>query len=895
MAGRIWGTLLGLWLWLLAPAAIAQAACLDISAVTQRADPWECLETLEDAEGSLSLAAALARPGWARARPRQMGARQARGAVWFKLSVANDGPQALTRWLEVGFLRLEHVDVYRVDERSLDVQASWMGGTSRALAEQPILGRQALFPVVLSPGEVAMFVVRVQTRNIYRPTVVLWEPLSYRSHEESLNLKQLVPISALLLLGLFLLAIGIAFRYCSFIYLAAWIALLALHEFAFQGYLYRYLWPQGGELVACAPLVLALLATLAGGVFFCKALCLRRLQPWNHLFGVFFTSGVCLVVAVSFADSFVVRQLCAYFFAIVFAFGWPAAMLAAWRHRLPELGWYLLPLLLHWMLLGLRLLALSGGAPELEPDNAELSLSLIAVSALLLMLALFRQYRRTTQDLQAAQRAAMQAKADQNLRLEWAVTERTQALEQALIAAKEAGRIQKEFLARLNHDLRSPLAAIMGYADLIVAGHWNHLEHGRAIQRSARRQAVLLEKLIHYVQEQSQVDVLRPEPTYLLSLLYGAARNAERQAHERGNTFRLKLNDALPAVIDVDAVRLCQILENMLANAAKAARLGRVELRVNALSLPGAGTPTRLVLAVHDTGPGIPQDRLGRLLAPFHGGHGLENRDATRLGLAIVRQWVRRMRGQVTVSSVVGQGTRLQVTIPVKPVKESAVSRKNLLLDDLPASDVDGTDCLVWIVEDSEAVREMLRAEIASLGFDVVVLSDGDEALTRIALPETARPHLILTDMAMPGSDGRKVLERARGRWPDIPVLLLTGTLGPAAGEADGFSAVLLKPASRAALRREMVQLLNLDKNAPGEKAEIAEAERPAADCLSAACGLARLGAMSELSEWAAQAALSCPPWRPFFEHLKALADQGDLNGCRLLLAGQRPLEQEVA
>jgi CheY-like chemotaxis protein len=174
----------------------------------------------------------------------------------------------------------------------------------------------------------------------------------------------------------------------------------------------------------------------------------------------------------------------------------------------------------------------------------------------------------------------------------------------------------------------------------------------------------------------------------------------------------------------------------------------------------------------------------------------------------------------------------------------------------------------------------MLCTELGGLGFTVVPISNGQEALVRLNQPETKVPDFILTDLQMPFADGRAVLKAARAKWPEIPVVLLTATHDLERHGDDGFSEILPKPVSLTLLRQSVARLLGLQ--ATGQNPEVDDLRPvmvyPDQKYLDEALLLIRLGAISDLVDWATALAENHPQWSTFAECAKALADRGNLK-----------------
>jgi CheY-like chemotaxis protein len=181
-------------------------------------------------------------------------------------------------------------------------------------------------------------------------------------------------------------------------------------------------------------------------------------------------------------------------------------------------------------------------------------------------------------------------------------------------------------------------------------------------------------------------------------------------------------------------------------------------------------------------------------------------------------------------------------------------------------------------VEDSHIIRNMLCTELLGLGFVAVPIANGQEAIDRISLAEVKQPDLILTDLQMPFANGHAVLRGARVKWPDMPVVLLTATPDLASNNNAGFSAVLPKPVSLTLLRQSLARLLELEIALPDDEALPVAMAYPDQQYLDQALTLIRMGAISDLVDWATALAEKHGQWSTFAQWAKDLADRGNLK-----------------
>ena len=870
----------------------AAAQVLSLSAGAAREDPGPLLEVLPDAAEGLSPVEALAQPGWLAATPQWLRPGAARGirprSMWLRLRLSNPSPEVLARWVVLGSSRVEDVRAFALDADGQTVRDAWISGTDHPLGQRPVQGLKNIFPFTLQPAQEVVFLARVRMRPLIQLELSVWNPLAYREEEARDGLLLLVPQGAVLALSAYFLLLAWTRRERLFALFALWVLLTSLFQLGNHGFLYRYVLPEGGEIVARLRVLLGSLSTGYTLLFLYWALDFRRLPAWSRFYRASVLAFAALSLLLLWADVYAVALAVTMLFFAVQVFT-PLSMWSAWRHGLPRFRYSLVPFALWWGSTVLRLTQFLGVA-QLPPGLSELPVLTTLANVALVMHVVVSHYLGTVRDKFAAQAALLQARDEEQARLELAVAERTQALQAALIAAKDANEAKNDFLARVSHDLRTPLTSIMGYAGLVSGSGGREAEHGRVILHSAQHLLALLNDLIDYARGGVQPAALQVAPTYTAALLEGLAAEGRALAARQDNRFEFRVRGTLPPAVEADAKRLRQVLQNLLGNAAKFTRGGEVVFEVQVSAVPDGGGRRWFHFTVSDTGPGIDPEVLPHLFEPFQRTRAADRPEGLGLGLAIAKTWVERMGGHIDAQSRPGEGATLQVELPLRPVAEDAIAFPQRMLAQERLPEFDGGGRRLWVVEDSAAIREMLCAELEGLNFEVLALADGAQAVRVLCEAPKPAPDLVLTDLQMPGVDGHGVRAAVHGRWPALPVVLLSAALESSVRAEHGFAAVLGKPVSRAHLRTTLAGLLGLPLGVAGE--EPAPAQRlqpPAPEYLEELTRLVRLGAVSDVADWAAELAAAHAPWRAFLEQLRRLADAGDLKGCERLLAQAEP------
>jgi signal transduction histidine kinase/CheY-like chemotaxis protein/HPt (histidine-containing phosphotransfer) domain-containing protein/HAMP domain-containing protein len=422
------------------------------------------------------------------------------------------------------------------------------------------------------------------------------------------------------------------------------------------------------------------------------------------------------------------------------------------------------------------------------------------------------------------------------------------ALEEELLRAREAAegadRAKSAFLAMMSHELRTPLVAVTGTLEVLALGELEDEQRERVdvAARSARSLLAVIGDVLDFSKIEAGHLEIVTAPSALPRLVRELAAQHADGAAAAGLTLDVVLDDALAPAHEVDAVRLRQVLGNLVGNAIKFTASGGVRVVVET---DGGATTQRVVILVQDTGIGVSAADQGRLFAPFTQAStdAARRSDGTGLGLVISRQLVDAMGGTLTMRSAPGQGTTMRVVLDL-PVREAqAIGPAGADGPTTPArrplptrGQAIAEGGLVLLVEDHPVNRAVLVAQIEAAGVVVDAAADAGEALQRFA----ARPYgLVFTDIQLPGVDGYELaarlreLEAAEGR-PRTPVLALTASA--VRGEADrcsaaGMDGVVTKPTTiavlDATLRRWMPHVAWPEAAPDGESAA-ARADIPA-------------------------------------------------------------------
>ena len=236
-----------------------------------------------------------------------------------------------------------------------------------------------------------------------------------------------------------------------------------------------------------------------------------------------------------------------------------------------------------------------------------------------------------------------------------------QALRESQLKADSANRMKSEFLASMSHELRTPLNGIMGYAELLQESSSDeNREFAGIVLESSQHLLELVNSILDLAKIESGKMELQRTPEPLVPLLEKIVRNYYPPAAKKGLTLTLELAPGLPETLLCDSTRVAQLLNNLLSNAIKFTDSGKIAVRVSR-----AGR--MLEIAVFDSGCGIPEDMLPHIFERFRQVDSFLTRrhQGTGLGLALVKELVGLMGGELRVSSEAGQGSEFVVSLPI--------------------------------------------------------------------------------------------------------------------------------------------------------------------------------------------------------------------------------------
>ncbi|MBV4413874.1 transporter substrate-binding domain-containing protein [Enterobacteriaceae bacterium YMB-R22] len=378
------------------------------------------------------------------------------------------------------------------------------------------------------------------------------------------------------------------------------------------------------------------------------------------------------------------------------------------------------------------------------------------------------------------------------------------ALRQAKRRSDGASREKSTFLATMSHEIRTPISAVVGMLELVMQRGGDTEENRQSI-RIAREAAQSLLLLIGNILDVARIEsgrlVLRPERAALRELIESAAMMFDALAAKKGLQFALEIDAELNVDVLVDAMRLRQIIINLLGNAIKFTDSGSVTLR--ARPQWHEGDRMMLCLEVEDTGEGIDEALQARLFRPFEQGENNRMSQGSGLGLYISRTLAQMMGGGIALQSSPGEGTLLTVTLAL-PVMEPLLPTERA---HMPVAEGGRRALDILVVDDNPAGRLLLSQQLSWLGHRPLSCSGGEEALAHLAHTHV---DMVISDCNMPGMSGYTLAQEIRRRWPALSLYGVTADARESVHDearAAGMTDCLLKPVSLAALEALLVRL----------------------------------------------------------------------------------------
>ena len=383
-------------------------------------------------------------------------------------------------------------------------------------------------------------------------------------------------------------------------------------------------------------------------------------------------------------------------------------------------------------------------------------------------------------------------------------------LEKAKQYAEDLLHSREKMMLTISHDIRAPLSSIIGYIDLLMRRHPDERQqyYLENMSGSASHILSLVNDLLDFHRlESGQMEIQRVP--FSVSTLFNEIYTSFRPiAESKALEFVLNLKDDHTDKLYIgDPIRIRQITGNLLSNALKFTREGRVVMVVSLDIL--TDNSARLNVLVSDSGPGIPEGEQERIFGEFTRLSGSEKAEGFGLGLSITRKMTELMGGTLSLKSIVGKGCDFTIELPVTVADVQALPVVEEVAVDEPAPDTfKGRDIYCLLVDDDPLQLALTEEYLRQNHVEVVSCTD---PFAVADLLKTTSFDAIITDIQMPGMDGYELLRRIRASYipgtDKVPVIALSASVE---NEHDhylesGFTGFLNKPFTA----RQLITLLN--------------------------------------------------------------------------------------
>jgi len=340
--------------------------------------------------------------------------------------------------------------------------------------------------------------------------------------------------------------------------------------------------------------------------------------------------------------------------------------------------------------------------------------------------------------------------------------------------ARLATEAKTAFLAAMSHEIRTPLNGILGLAHALALTNLN--QDQMRLVKTIESSGGLLNRVLSDVLDLSRIEAaattLELEAECPAAILRDARELWSPQAAEKGLEFVARYEGITGRAALIDGDRLRQIVFNLINNAIKFTQTGRITVLIEMSVINGQHL---LEISVEDTGIGIAPEALSTLFKPFVQADATITRrfGGTGLGLTISSKLIELMGGTVSVTSVLGNGSKFAVQLPVDTVAVETV-------EIVTTADVEEQDDIAWhvlVVEDNAVNRTVLSRLLQAVGCTIVTASDGSEALELLS---SQTFDIVLMDVQMPVMDGltaTRLLRKRPGPESKLPVIALTANV----------------------------------------------------------------------------------------------------------------------
>ncbi|RUT32209.1 hybrid sensor histidine kinase/response regulator [Pseudomonas sp. PAMC 29040] len=749
-------------------------SAVDFDETTQSLPLGRVMQVFEDVDGQATLADVIARDGLFRNHEKDsLNAGYSHSAFWLKvdLSYLPQNPNIHRTWLlELAYPPMDHIDLYLADA-SGNYRLAERTGDALPFDSRQIKENNYLFELNFSPGQSQTVYLRLASQGSVQAPLTLWSAQAYLE-QQPVRIYILGLIYGVLLgMLVYNLFIYLSVRDTSYLYYIFYIASFGLYQLSVNGAAVQYFWPNNPWWANAATPFLIGSAAFFGCQFARTFLHTASHSRWlDRALMLLMAVGV-LVMVLALTTSYAVSLRLATGLALAFIVTIFTSGVVAWVRGLRVARYFVIA----WsaFLLGglVNTLMVLGYLPNVFLTMYASQIG-SAIEVGLLSLALADRIN-AMRDLQAR---TLQESG-----------QKLAAMNQQLA---HTNQLKDEFLATVTHELRTPMNGVIGSLELIKTLDMGpELElYTQTAEGSAREMMHMVNGILALTELQAGRLGMRAQSFALSELVQSLSDQYGPTARNKGLQFSYEIARNLPDqwVGDVDKIRQC--LECLLDNAIKFTRVGGVILRVTGKTAgPGRWA---LALNVIDSGIGFVHIEEAELYQNFFQVDGSMTRSygGLGIGLAICRRLVELLGGRLTHHSQPGQGSQFQLLLELESPLESTQQAEGLSRTP--------NECVVLLVEDSSPGQVVLRGMLLKLGYRVLSVDSGGEAIDvlrreRVDVVVLGCPLNLVSGTSM---GGQLLTLAACAKLPVLALFESETEARQALQQVDGITDYLIKP-----------------------------------------------------------------------------------------------------
>ncbi len=352
--------------------------------------------------------------------------------------------------------------------------------------------------------------------------------------------------------------------------------------------------------------------------------------------------------------------------------------------------------------------------------------------------------------------------------------------EKAKHMAESANHAKSEFLANMSHEIRTSLNAVIGFGELLtsIVSDKKQKSYLDSIKSAGNSLLTLINDILDLSKIEAGKIELLYSPVDINKMFSEIEQIFNLKMKQKNLQWIIDINDNLPSALMLDETRLRQVLLNLVGNAVKFTEKGYIKLFTLKKLKSNDETKIDLTISIEDSGIGIPEQEQQTVFAAFQqqAGQDISKFGGTGLGLSISKGLIEMMNGQITVKSVVGQGTTFEIAL-----NDIEVISKELPVIKQESFDI-ANICFesgkILVVDDVEASRKLLTELLMKVNLKVLTAENGQEAAL---IAEEHQPDIILMDIRMPLMDGIEATEllKQNPKTKKIPVIIISASSSP--------------------------------------------------------------------------------------------------------------------